>query len=167
MSSYTNPRAARRSAQLRFADFRIAYAEPDAHERACRAIEAATRSLRSTPHAIRNMRSRSQQPNPVERVLQVIDRLAGAGAPAADLRAIPLEITAYIESRAERQPLLTLMRDGQEAENAENLAELAALDERAPRALLELAKAKRAEAAVDLEIAAAAEAEADRLQGAR
>lgn len=98
--------------------------------------------------------------------MQLIDTLAALGATPADLRAIPIELTAYINRRADRAPLPALITDGQKAENAENLAE-SLVDLADARALRELAKAKRAEAAIDLDIAAAAEAEADRLQGER
>lgn len=138
----------------------LPYLTPGLHERACQAVATASQAIRPAPAAVRYARSVSAQPNAVARIMMLIDQLAALGAPASDLRAIPLALDAHIARRAARPAFRALLLDAQRAENAENVHDLT-VNEAAPDSLLAFARAKRAEAALDLECAIAAEMAAE------
>ena len=155
-SAFRTPQAAEHTLQL--------------HERVVRAYADATVSLPSAPPEIRKARSLSQQPPALERVAHQMIRLRALGATIAELRAIPLMLDALLDDLASptaRGRLVALLREGRERGHDGALTELDAFaGVGTPSELLRLAHAKRAEAAVSIEIANEAEKEARELEGA-
>jgi hypothetical protein len=139
------------------------------HERCARAYQAATISLPSAPAEIRKARSLSQQPPALERVAHQIVRMRALGASIAELRAIPIMLDALLDDLASpsaRGRLMALLREGELRGHDATLAELDSFANRdSAGELLRLANTKRAEAAVELEIANEAEREARQLEG--
>jgi hypothetical protein len=141
------------------------------HERVARAYQAATHSLPSAPPELRKARSLSQAPSALERLAFQLIRMRSLGATIAELRAIPAMLEALLDdlaSPAAHGRLIALLREGELRGHDAALAELESFANTGSAGQLHsLAAAKRAEAAIDVEIANEAEKEARELEGIR
>ena len=144
-------------------------------ERACRAYQLAvnpcTRArLRATSNLsdahYRRARSTTQQPTPLERLLEEIDELAVHGAPESDLLAFAVAVIHHVRdaSGAVSASLEELIRRGNELEAAEDRAECL-VDLRQPGHLATLADTKEREALTDLATAHEARRTLRRMEG--
>ena len=141
------------------------------HERAALAYQDATRSLSSAPAEFRKARSLSQQPPALERLAFQMIRMRHLGASIAELRAIPAMLEALLDdlaSPAARGRLIALLRESELRGHDASMAELESFANTGSASeLMRLARAKRAEAAVDVEVANECEREARQLEAMR
>ncbi len=152
--------------QVRSTAIRTALAS---HDRACEAYDGFTRGVAFAPPRMgyfRKLRAKSQEPNPLARVMAHISEARRAGATEAQCRTLATALIEHIDAEFghARQWSRDLVLTAHRAENAQNLMETVLLVEaETPEALREYAKATRHAAILGLIAADAADMEASRL----